>query len=90
MPHLQFAKSESSGSEANISFSTAQRKEAVFRFSTSDVETAETRYMLSSRCLRKTHNMLLYLKYAVKNALSFSNGMMSILIVKVSVDLHRG
>lgn len=26
----------------------------------------------------KTHNMLLYLKYAVKNALSFSNGMMSI------------
>ena len=26
----------------------------------------------------KTHNMLLYLKYAVKNTLSFSNGMMSI------------
>ena len=26
----------------------------------------------------ETHNMLLYLKYAVKNALSFSNGMMSI------------
>ena len=26
----------------------------------------------------KTHNMPLYLKYSVKNALSFSNGMMSI------------
>ena len=32
----------------------------------------------SSRCLRKTHNMPFYLKYSVKNALSFSNGMMSI------------
>ena len=26
----------------------------------------------------ETHNMPLYLKYSVKNALSFSNGMMSI------------
>ena len=39
---IGFFKSESSGSEANTSFSTAQRKESVFRFSTSDAETAET------------------------------------------------
>ena len=35
-------KSESCVSEVNTSFSTAQRKESVFRFSTSDAETAET------------------------------------------------
>ena len=40
-PISNSSKSESCGSEANTSFSTAQRKESVFRFSISDVKTAE-------------------------------------------------
>ena len=52
-PISNSSKSESCVSEANTSFSTAQRKESVFRFSTSNAETAETWYTPSSRCLRK-------------------------------------
>ena len=78
MPHLQFAKSESSGSEANISFSSHSVKRLYFVSVHPMQKQQKPDICFPPDAYAKTHNMLLYLKYAVKNALSFSNGMMSI------------
>ena len=76
--YFQFAKSESSGSEANISFSPHSVKSLYFvsvhpmpKQQKPDIHPPPDAYA-------KTHNMPLYLKYSVKNELSFLNGMMSI------------
>ena len=78
IPYFQFAKSESSGGEANISFSPHSVKSLYFvsvhpmqKQQKPDMHPPPDAYV-------KTHNMPLHLKYSVKNALSFSNGMMSI------------
>ncbi len=50
-------KADHTGGEAITSFSTAQRKEAVFRFSTSDAETTESLIYAFLRAYVETHNM---------------------------------
>ena len=76
--YFQFAKSESSGGKANISFSPHSVKSLYFVSVHPMQKQQKLDIHLPPDAYAKTHNMPLYLKYSVKNALNFSNGMMSI------------
>ena len=78
IPHFQLVKSESCGSEANISFSPHSVKSLYFVSVYPMLKQQKPDIHPPPNAYAKTHNMPLYLKYSVKNELSFSNGMISI------------